>query len=79
MEKFRHSFILDKVTLDIDTWPKIPTYIELEGKSVKDLQKGAKKLGFDWNKRFDADPRYVYMHYGFDFDKLRFVTFKKFK
>lgn len=78
VEKHRHTFTLDGVTLDIDTWPRLPTYVEFEGDCVSDLKKLAKKLGFDWNKRFDGDPRYVYKHYGFDFDKLRWVTFKRF-
>lgn len=79
IEKYRHTFELDGVTFDIDTWPKIPVYVELEGDSVKDLKKVAKKVGFDWNERFDGDARYVYKKYGFDFDKLRTVTFKKFE
>src|SRR3989344_700733 len=29
-EKKRHSFRLEGVAVDIDTWPRIPTYAELE-------------------------------------------------
>ncbi|MEI6238521.1 MAG: class IV adenylate cyclase [bacterium] len=79
VEKIRHTFILDDVILDIDTWPRIPTYVEFEGKSVKALQDLAKKLEFEWKKRFDGDPRYVYKKYGFNFDKLKIVTFNKFE
>jgi len=79
VEKYRHTFELDGVTLDIDTWPKIPTYVELEGDSVDLLQEVAGKLGLNWEERFDADPRFVFKHYGFDFDKIRTVTFDKFE
>jgi adenylate cyclase, class 2 len=79
IEKFRHTFELDGVILDIDTWPKIPVYVELEGKSVDDLKKVAAKLGLDWEKRFDGDARFVYKKYGFDFDNLKTVTFSKFE
>jgi adenylate cyclase class 2 len=79
VEKKRHTFGLDGVTLDIDTWPKIPEYVEFEGETVDALKKVAEKLGFEWDKRFDGDARYVYKKYGFDFDKLRTVTFSKFE
>src|SRR6478609_5230234 len=49
-QKKRHTFKLDGVTIDIDTWPKIPTYVELEGNSEQDLKAVAAKLGFDWSK-----------------------------
>jgi len=79
VEKYRHSFELDNVTLDIDTWPKIPIYVELEGNSVEDLRSVAGKLGLDWDSRFDKDARYVFKKYGFDFDNIRTVTFDKFE
>jgi adenylate cyclase class 2 len=79
VEKYRHTFKLDGVTLDIDTWPKIPVYVELEGNSVEDLKKVADKLGLAWKNRFDGDARYVFKKYGFDFDNIRTVTFDIFK
>jgi adenylate cyclase class 2 len=79
VEKYRHTFKFDGVTLDIDTWPKIPTYVELEGDSVEDLKKVAGKLGLVWENRFDGDARYVFKKYGFDFDNIRTVTFDIFK
>lgn len=74
-EKYRHTFKLDNVTLDIDTWPKIPPYVEFEGESVEDLKKVATKLGFDWNDKFDGDPKYVFKKYGIDISDLRAITF----
>lgn len=79
VEKYRHSFQLDGVIVDIDTWPKIPVYAELEGSSVEDLKLVAQKLDLVWENRFDGDPRYVYKKYGFDFDQIRTVTFDKFE
>ena len=78
-EKYRHTFKLDGVTIDIDTWPKIPVYAELEGDSVEELKVVAKKLGLDWENRFDGDPKYVYKNYGIEVDKIRFITFAKFE
>lgn len=79
VEKYRHTFEFQNIILDIDTWPKIPTYVEFEGNSVDELQKAAKTLGFDWEDRFDGDPRFVYKKYGFDFDNIKIVTFDEFK
>lgn len=79
VEKYRHTFRLGNVTLDIDTWPKIPVYVELEGDSVEELKKVADMLGFDWGNRFDADARYVFKKYGFDFDNIKTITFDVFE
>lgn len=79
VQKYRHTFKLGGVTFDIDTWPKIPAYVELEAESVEEIKAAAEKLGFDWEKRFDKDARYVFKHYGYDFDNLRSVTFDKFQ
>lgn len=79
VEKYRHTFELDGVVFDIDTWPKIPVYVELEGESIESIQEVAKKVGLDWDNRFDQDPRFVFKHYGFDFDNIRTVTFDKFE
>ncbi len=49
-EKRRHKFKLGEVIVDIDTWPKIPTYVELEGPSEEQIKEAAAKLGFDWTK-----------------------------
>ncbi len=79
VEKRRHTLRLDGVTIDIDEWPRIPVYAEFEGNSVEELKNIVKKLGLKWEERFDSDPRFVYKHYGFNFDKLRWVTFDRFE
>jgi len=79
LEKYRHTLKLDDVTIDIDTWPKIPTYAEMEGPSVESLKKFCEKFGLDWDKRFDGDAREVFRNYGYDLDKISVVTFSEFK
>jgi adenylate cyclase class 2 len=49
-EKKRHKLLLENVIIDIDTWPKIPTYVEIEGPSEEAIKGVAEKLGFDWSK-----------------------------
>ena len=79
VEKYRHSFYMDTVHIDIDTYPKIPALVELEGNSIDDLKNVAQKLGLVWENRFDGDPRFVYKKYGFDFDAIKTVTFDRFE
>lgn len=79
VEKYRHTFLIDDVVLDIDTWPKIPPYIELESISIESIKIVAEKLNLNWEERFDKDPRFVFKHYGYDFDNIRTVTFDKFE
>ena len=76
-EKYRHTFKLGDVVIDIDTWPKIPTYVEVEGPSVESLKELCSKLDFDWEQRFDGDAREVFRHYGHDLDKISVITFNE--
>ena len=79
LEKYRHTFELGDVIIDIDSWPKIPAYVEIEGPSVESLKNFCKQLGFDWEKRFDGDAREVFRHYGYDLDNITVITFSEFK
>jgi adenylate cyclase class 2 len=77
LEKYRHTFELDGVTLDIDSWPKIPPYVEIEGPSVESLKTVCGKLDIDWKKRFDGDAREVFRKYGYDLDDITVITFSE--
>ncbi|MDP2933484.1 MAG: class IV adenylate cyclase [bacterium] len=78
-EKYRHTFKFGDVAIDIDTWPKIPVYAEIEGPTVESLKNACYQLGFDWEKRFDGDAREVFKHYGHNLDNITMVTFSEFK
>lgn len=79
LEKYRHTFELGDVVVDIDRWPEIPAYMEIEGPRIELLKNFCDKLGFDWGKRFDGDAREVFRHYGYDLDKIDVITFNEFK
>lgn len=77
-EKKRHTFKLGEVTIDIDTWPSIPTYVELEGPSEQSLKEAAANLGFDWKNVCLKVARFIIEEkYGIPVSKLRFFTFDK--
>lgn len=46
-ESYRESWKLDDVEIDIDTWPWIPAYVEIEGPTPEDVSLVASRLGFD--------------------------------
>lgn len=77
-EKKRHTYKLDGVTVDIDTWPQVPTYVELEGPSEEAIKALAAKLGFDWNQGvFDTASGVIESRYGIVVQKLKYFTFDK--
>lgn len=58
-QKRRHTFIFGEVTLDFDTWPGLPTYLELEGPNEKNLQAAVSSLGLDWKDVVTLDARSI--------------------
>ena len=49
-ENTRIQYILDGVEIDFDSWPMIPTYMEIEGESEEQVNKMMEKLGVDKSK-----------------------------
>lgn len=74
-DSYRELWELDGVEVTIDTWPWIPTYIEVEGPSEEAVWAVSEKLGF---KKEDAhfgavDHVYNY-YYGVDMDIVNSAT-----
>ena len=68
-ETKREVWELNGVEICIDTWPWIPTFIEIEGKNETEVWTVAEKLGFDKKqaKFGSVDTTYQY-YYGVDPD-----------
>lgn len=62
-ENLRTRYILDNVEIDIDSWPYIPTYVEIEGKSTEDVQKTIKLLELDESKITSIDVQGVFKQF----------------
>lgn len=64
-EKHRISYIYDPLALrfDIDTWPNVPTYIEIEGERKSDINKGAKLLRFKTSNLRSDKAKDVFLKY----------------
>lgn len=79
-QKKRHTLKAFDVTFDIDTWPKLPPYIEVEGPSLEHLKKAAEKIGFDWSKAVFKDARWVIEQiYKIPVSELTWFTFDRFE
>ena len=46
LEKRRIIYSLENHLIEIDTWPKLPTYFELEGSSEEDIERILQLLGY---------------------------------
>ena len=49
-ETKREKWTIDDVEVTLDTWPWIPSFVEIEGSNEEDLRSIAAKLGLDWGK-----------------------------
>ena len=47
-ETKRESWTIGETEIEIDTWPWIPPFVEIEGKDEETVQQVANDLGFDW-------------------------------
>jgi adenylate cyclase class 2 len=62
-ENKRISYILDDLEIEIDFWPQIPAYIEIEGNSINDVENIVKKLGFNLSETTTINTKKVYKKY----------------
>ena len=75
-ENKRIRYYLDEVEIDIDSWPMIPTYIEIEGKNEEEVRNTVKKLEIDDSKVTSLDVQSVYEQvYGIDISKIKELKF----
>ena len=59
-ENKRTRYLLDGVEIDIDTWPYIPTYVEIEGHSTEEVENMIKKLELNKYKVTSLDVQSVF-------------------
>lgn len=74
-ENRRISYILDGVEIEIDFWPMIPAYLEIEGKSAEDVQKAVKLLGYGMSQTTSIRVGQVFKKYGIDIHDFKELKF----
>ena len=62
-EKKRELWKLDNVEFMIDTWPWIPTFIEIEGDSEDAVKTMATQLDFKWDDAYFGGVSRIYKQY----------------
>jgi len=75
-ENKRVSYKLGDVEIELDFWPKIPPYLEVEGNSIEDVQKVVKQLGFDISQTTSINTTEVYKKYGIDIYSIKELKFE---
>lgn len=76
-EKNRATYNVNGVEVDIDSWPLIPTYIEIENDSEEVIQETVKKLGLQDHEIISCNTADVYKKYGIDLYQFRELRFPK--
>lgn len=62
--------------IDIDSWPMIPTYMEIEGNSEKEVLDKLKLLGVDESRVTTLNRGDIYAKiYRIDIDKIKEIKF----
>lgn len=74
-ENKRVSYELDGVQIEIDFWPKIPPYMEVEAKSAKQVEETLRKLGFDPAHATSVNTTEIYKKYGINIEKMKVLKF----
>lgn len=74
-ESYRETWEYGDVEICIDTWPWIPTFVEVEGPSEKSVWETAEKLGLKREKAKFGSVDTTYQHYyDIDTDVFNFET-----
>jgi adenylate cyclase class 2 len=80
-ETKREKWNYKGVEITIDTWPWVPSFVELEGKDEHVLKEVAEELGFTWSDAMHGSVETIYqMHYDFsesEIDSWESITFVK--
>ncbi|QFZ17741.1 class IV adenylate cyclase [Saccharothrix syringae] len=75
-ENRRSSFTLDEARLEIDHWPLIAPYLEIEADSAEEVKRVATALGYDESELTTENTVAVYARYGIDLATLAEVRFE---
>lgn len=71
-ENYRLEYVLDGITFDIDRWPLIPEFMEIEGPNEDAVWNMIDRLGISRDKITASG---AYEHYGIDSTELENLSF----
>lgn len=71
-ESYRLEYKLNGITFDIDRWPLIPEFMEIEGSNSEEIYEMVEKLELPKDKVIESG---AYEHYGIDSTELENLSF----
>lgn len=74
-ENNRILYKCEEVEIAIDSWPLIPTYIEIEGKKQEDVYNMLEKLDLEKEKVTTKNVQAIYESYGIVLDSIKELKF----
>ncbi|MFE6926087.1 class IV adenylate cyclase [Nocardia sp. NPDC057663] len=74
-ENKRVSFTLDGAQLELDTWPRIPPYLEIEAATKADVIRVAELLGYTEADLTGENTIKIYARHGIDLNTIRELRF----
>lgn len=70
-ENRRIQYDFNGVEIDIDFWPLIPTYVEIEGTSKEEVYKVLSLLDYNKDNATSLDVDSIYLKYGINLNKIK--------
>ncbi|MFJ1644077.1 class IV adenylate cyclase [Streptomyces sp. NPDC088258] len=74
-ENRRTSWLLDGVRLEIDSWPLIPPYLEIEGDETEQVWAAAERLAVPLEELTSENTTKVFARYGIDLPSIADLRF----
>ncbi|THA72717.1 CYTH domain-containing protein [Streptomyces sp. A0958] len=75
-ENHRTSYTLGTVRLEIDEWPRIPPYLEIEADDEEQVWEAAAAIGLDRDQLTSLNTTKVYGLYGIDLESITELRFE---
>lgn len=69
-ENRRRQYLLNGVEVDIDSWPLIPDYLEIEGPSEEAVYNALECLGFKREDATSRDVEGIFLDYGYNLNDI---------
>lgn len=76
-ENKRETYKVEDAEFDIDSWPMIPTYLEIEGKNQESVEKYIDLLGLKEKTITLEGCTDIYQRYGYDLHSYQKLTFEE--
>ena len=76
-ENRRIQYDLNGVEVDIDTWPGVPTYMEVEGATEEAVYHALDVLGIDKDECTSLDVESIYYKYNIDIKNISVLKFEE--